>query len=401
MKKIIASAVGLMLVGGVAATTSAAVESQFGGYWRTRIFNQSNMTGEPARFLGDTLITLPANNDVPAYYRADNRTRLYYTAKFNDDFKFVNKFEFNSIWGDSNGGDIGADGNTFVVKNSYADFNLGMTNTKLGIHAGLIGRGFVFDDDFSGATVTLNFANVTVPLMYASVDSEDAGGKDNNRDLWAGTAKIKVGDALSVSPYVAYNPTDGRLDNENWYVGADVDYKMDALSAWGTMIFNFGTADNRDNSGWLLGGGVDGGMWWVQAFYATGDDSPFDGDNDNFVSAPGQSYYWSEIMGLGVFDNIASNGSPGNAISNIMAVGGGAVFTPMDKLKINTDAWYAALAEDNLNGDSELGFELDGKLTYALMDNLNAEFILAYLFAGDATGNEDVLETGLRVSLQF
>ena len=32
-----------------------------------------------------------------SYNRTDNRTRLYYTAKFSDDFKFVNKFEFNSI----------------------------------------------------------------------------------------------------------------------------------------------------------------------------------------------------------------------------------------------------------------------------------------------------------------
>jgi hypothetical protein len=73
----------------------------------------------------------------------------------------------------------------------------------------------------------------------------------------------------------------------------------------------------------------------------------------------------------------------------------------MDKMKINTDAWYAGLDEDNLNGDKDLGFELDGKLSYELMDNLNAEFVLAYLFAGDATGDEDVFEGGVRVSLKF
>ena len=48
MKKIIASAVGLMLVGGVAVTTASAVESQFGGYWRTRMFFQDNFDSEPA-----------------------------------------------------------------------------------------------------------------------------------------------------------------------------------------------------------------------------------------------------------------------------------------------------------------------------------------------------------------
>ena len=48
MKKIIASAVGLMLVGGVAVTTAQAVESQFGGYWRTRFTYSDNMTGTAA-----------------------------------------------------------------------------------------------------------------------------------------------------------------------------------------------------------------------------------------------------------------------------------------------------------------------------------------------------------------
>jgi hypothetical protein len=36
MKKIIAAAAGLMMVGTL-ATAASAVESQFGGYWRTRM----------------------------------------------------------------------------------------------------------------------------------------------------------------------------------------------------------------------------------------------------------------------------------------------------------------------------------------------------------------------------
>ena len=47
MKKIIASTVGLMLAGGIVATTaSAALENQFGGYWRTRFTFEDNMTGQ-------------------------------------------------------------------------------------------------------------------------------------------------------------------------------------------------------------------------------------------------------------------------------------------------------------------------------------------------------------------
>lgn len=109
----------------------------------------------------------------------------------------------------------------------------------------------------------------------------------------------------------------------------------------------------------------------------------------------------AEIMGYGIFDNQVSNGAPADKITNIYAIGGGAVFHPADKMTINTDVWYAALAEDNLNGDTDLGFELDGKLSYELMENLMADFVLAYLFAGDATGDDDVFEGGIRVSLKF
>ena len=73
----------------------------------------------------------------------------------------------------------------------------------------------------------------------------------------------------------------------------------------------------------------------------------------------------------------------------------------MDKLTLDFDAWYAMLAENNIDGEDELGVEFDGKLTYALMDDLNADFVFAYLIAGDATGPEDVMEGGVRLSLKF
>ncbi len=45
MKKIIASAVGLMLAGGIVSTASAAIDTQIGGYWRTRFTYEDKFTG--------------------------------------------------------------------------------------------------------------------------------------------------------------------------------------------------------------------------------------------------------------------------------------------------------------------------------------------------------------------
>lgn len=390
MKKIIASAVGLMMFGGVAGS-ALAVENQFGGYWRTRFFVQDEMTQDGS------------------YARVDNRTRLYYTAKFDDNFKFVNKFEFNSNWGDDEGGDIGADGDTFRIKNSYADFTLGQVNTKLGIQSALLARGFLFDDDFSGIVVTPQFGKVSLPVGYIAVQSEDGGDADFDEALGFIKADIKITDNMSVAPYFVYwgagegTDEDG-IDVGDWnayYVGADLDMKLDMGSVWGTLIYNGGEYGDGDINGFLVAAGADIGLVHGQAFYATGDDNATDVDTDAFLSAPGQSYYWSEIMGYGVFDNETSSSAPGDKISNVTALNAGVTIMPMDKLKVTGDVWYAMLAEENDDGEDELGLEFDGKVTYAIMDNLSADFVLAYLVAGDATGDEDVIEGGVRVSLKF
>jgi len=385
MKKIIASTLGLMMVGGVAATAAQAFESQFGGYWRTRAFYQDSFTPDSD------------------FFRIDNRTRLYYTAKFNDDFKFVNKFEFNSNWGDDNGGDIGADGTTWKVKNSYINANFGNTNVVLGIQGTAIARGFVFDDDFSGIMVKQNFGGVAVTPFYIAVDSEDGGGKDFDRSLFGAIASVKISDAVSLTPYFVYDAAgegtnvdvDGVStavgDIDNYYLGTDFDMKMDAVSLWGTLIYNGSSIMDQDNDEFLGAIGVDAGIAHGQAFYAS----------EDFVSAPGQSHYWSEILGYGVFDSSVPDGAPGDKISNVWAANAGVTLKPMDKLKIDADVWYAMLTEDNELGQDELGLEFDGKVTYALMDNLNAEFVLAYLVGGDAVGDEDIFEGGVRVSLKF
>ncbi len=392
MKKIIASAVGIVMVGGVAVTTASAVESQFGGYWRTRIFSQSNFDGQGAN-----------------YWRADNRTRLYYTAKFNDDFKFVNKFEHNTSWGDDTGGDIGADGmGIFRIKNSYADFTLGNVNTRLGIQANVLARGFIFDDDFSGALITYNSGDISVPFMWARVDGEYVSDAGRDEDIYSLTAKVNVGDMGKVSPYVVYHGANNDSDLAAFYLGVDADLKFDEIKTWGSFIYQGGTAENNDdNGGYLFALGGSFNIVHGQFFYASGDDSPFDGDNDAFLGAPGNSYYWSEIMGLGTFDNQAAAGGPGNNISNVYAFNVGVKMKPADKWTLSGDLWYANLAEDNVRGEDELGTEIDLKATYAVMDNLNLDLIAAYLFAGDATStdirnnDDDPVEFGARLSLSF
>ncbi len=189
MKKllIVALALGLVVAFSLPA---AAFESEFGGYWRTRAYADNDFTGN------DT-----GDKDVR---QVDTRTRLYYTAKFSDDFKFVNKFEFNTGWGDTDGGDIGADGKKdFRIKNSYVDFNLAPVNAKIGIQGMELARGFLFSDDFSGAVVTYKGDGLSLPFIWMKAYEGGKGDDANDYDVdYYGIAPSISRDKMTITPFV-------------------------------------------------------------------------------------------------------------------------------------------------------------------------------------------------------
>jgi len=414
-----------------------AIESQFGGYWRTRFFTNQNFTGED-------------QTEAMDFVGVDTRTRLYYTAIFHENLKFVNKFEFNTTWGDTNGGDIGADGTGHIrVKNSYADFNTGPVNWKVGIQGAALHRGFLVDDDFSGVRAAYMGDTFSIPFLWIHANegfSTNAASKDSNDydvDYYGIYPTFSIADMLTLTPSFTYvysknvagwPKTAGKLgameELNLWFAGLDADADLGMGSAWFTFIYEGGDVDpagggdSTDFGGYLvaLGGSVDMGMFDIhgQGFYASGDDDAADNDEDAFWVPAGQSYYWSEIMGYGIFDRSASRNAPADQIGNVWAVNLGATVKPMDKLKVTLDLWYAALAEDIyvMNGaqvaqgtvgssaEDVLGTEVDLVITYELVQNLNLDVVGAYLFAGDATTQDDPddanpYEIGARLSLSF
>jgi hypothetical protein len=293
-------------------------------------------------------------------------------------------------------------------------------NAKVGIMGFTVARGFIFDDDASGVMLTGKFGNVTVPVFWINAANEDTAGWNAgmsatmDMNIFGAMAAVKINDSMSVTPYFVYHTISAAeafpADGKNWYLGADADLKFGSVSVWATAIYNGGQINDVDNKAYLGAVGVDAGIVHGQFFYASGDDGKDATENNAFVSAPGtgpeyrggavgQSYYWSEILGNGAFDN--DNPWIGDDITNIWAGNVGVTFKPMDKLKIGADVWYASLAEDNKNGDTELGVEFDGLVSYNIYDNLTADLIFAYLLSGDVIGDEDVIEGGLRLSLKF
>jgi hypothetical protein len=455
MKKLSIIAFAALLVVAFTAPTYA-VEHIFGGYWRTRFYSQGNFSGlddDGNRFpvVDDTGAPVLDDQGRPTFAsrnrdfsQVDTRTRLYYTAKFSDNFKFVNKFEFDAVWGDLNTyGRVGADTKSVEVKNSYIDFNLGAHRFNVGVQGFLVAKGFLFDDDAAGMKLIFNAGEgIFLPLIwirwyeggegefFSNFTGSWENFNDGDTDGLFFYPSLYFGENMKLMPHIGWvyskqvqlypgiaallTPTQQQIDTElsAWTVGIEWEHTMGAFNYGLTGIYQFGGISSEfqgqdldfDLNGYLFSAtaGFDFGGFDVHGefTYASGDDEP-GGDADFFLPLPGASYYWAEIMGLGMFDYAAPAGTPGNQISNVWFFNIGSGFKPMDKLKLKADLYYAKLAEKNLLGEDDLGFEVDLVATYALLDGLNLDLVGAYLFAGDAVGDEDPWELGARLSLSF
>ena len=397
------------------AMPAGAVDSEFGGYWRTRAFTQKNFSG-----------TDSGTQDLT---QVDTRGRIFYTAVFSDDLKWVNKFEWNQTWGDTVGGDIGTDGmGIFRIKNSYANFNMGAWNFMVGLQPRILARGLVFDDDYAGLVATYNGPNYSFPIIWMKVYEGGMGDDANDLDVdfYGIKPNFMLGE-ISLTPFALYVTSKDASAWANlsaneevgvYFVGFDLDANLGGASVWVSAAYEGGSVDiapggaaatlgvdSVDVSAWLLALGAEIGIPHFELIYATGEDEDTADESEGFYVPGGQSYYWAEIMGMGMIDNQSSKGSCANAISNVMAANVGATFN-MGDIQLEADVWYAALVEEDKNDNDKLGTEVDLKLTYNLVDDLKLEVVGAYLFADDATTGggddaEDPYEIATRLSLSF
>ncbi len=442
MKRALLGAVAIMLVLAMVLPASA-IEHKFGGYWRTRFYTNQNFTGTDEETVTSKTTYTPVASATGVTAKAttvltddsqdlswvDTRTRLFYTAQINDKLKLVNKFEMDAVWGGPKAGygDVGADGKDFEIKNSYADFLLGPVNFRVGVQDFVISRGFTFDDDAAGALVIWKLSDAFTPALAwvrwneGFSTSRDRTDKKNDEDVDGIllAPAFSIGKDITLTPSVLYvwakdGAYFGEYDNVDVYnLAFDADLTFNAVSLWFTGIYQTGTLEaaeaDIDLGGYLLalGATVDLGKLDVhgQFVYASGDDDDADNDLDALLKVPGASYYWAELMGYGIFDELVSAGSPADQISNVMFANVGTTIKPSDKLSLSFDVWYAELAEDNVAGDSKLGTEVDVKVTYELLQGLKLDVVGAYLFAGDATfkGTDDAdpYEIGTQLSLSF
>jgi hypothetical protein len=426
------------------ALPSYALENEFGGFWDTRFQSKKYYDG--------------LANDDPGGVddtedNVETRTRLYYTAKINDNLKLVNKFEMDATWGAAGTyGRTGADFISIEVKNTYADFNVGPTNWTVGAQNFELFRGYYISSDASGfigrwkAMDNLVLATSWLKSFEVASAAGAAGGDTETADVDSYTVSgaFWFSENMSIKPSINYvfsddpsifgvasgllAPTTVDTGELNLYtMGVDFDMTFDNWGLWATGIWQGGEVEDVidptlfvgeediDAKGWLVavGGNVMLGGFDIygEFAYAAGSD---DADERGFINPLG-SHVWAELLADGTLwggnpaGNAATGGGTYDVVTNLMYVGAGFKWSPMDKLMINPSVWYAKLDEDNASGDDTLGTEVDINIKYQLVEGMNLELIGAYLFADDAfvdgaigqENEEDAYEYGMRLSLSF
>lgn len=410
-----------------AALPAMAVDLEYGGYWRTRAYTMDGFTGD-------------SKNEELDMSKVDARGRLWTKHIINEETSWTNRLEFNVIWGDElHGGGIATDGTDYIrFKHSHVDLDTTVSATDLHLRIGLqefeAARGMLFDDDFAGLIVSHEGDSATHKFIWMKVFEGATLSGEYEEDLedldvdFLGISSTFnfMNDALTLNANAFYmvsedgrewSATTGNQDINVFYLGADFKYNLNGGNIWGVLLYEGGTADvvnsnvEYDMNAYIaaLGGEMDLGYLGIhgQVFYASGDDDLKDTDSKGFYVPRGQSYYWSEIMGKGVFDYAASNGSPGDTISNIIAYNLGVSRKVSKDLTLTGDLWYAQHAETNQSVTEEvLGTEIDLRADYKLNKDLTLTMVGAYLFADDATtmgaaDKSDVSEIGAQLSFAF
>ena len=274
----------LLVFGAAGALTAAmavpamALENEFHGMFGLRATNSNYLNGGGTGYLNIVGDSKTTNNFV------EQRARLFYSAKANDDLKLVTGFELDSTWGKDSytvdrangGGALGADTINLETKWVYLDFNV--PSTKINVKAGLQGLNDAYKNlfvgggaDAAGVLVSSPVGPVNVSVGWFRLDdhsatsplSSNTSGNAGNvaftdgkktRDLllldgkFAVTKDVKVG----ASYYFVNNDNSQLTAAQNAtsstgfpsaLVGAPSDYTAHVLGVNGAATFGPATVD--------------------------------------------------------------------------------------------------------------------------------------------------------------
>jgi len=307
------------------AVPALALENEFHGMFRVKAlltnFQSAGLSGIQTANTSTGKTTL-LSNENRNYTLFEQRARLQYIAKANDDLKLVTHFEIDSTWGDAafqnnrgQGAGLGADTVNLETKNVYLDFKI--PATPLTAKVGLQGftdayKGIFLNDDVAGAAASGRFDAVTATGAFFR--TYDAGGTtalgDANVDVYVldGRFGLNKTTSLGASYYLASNDVN-YSGQQTHTLGINAATKLGTVDLDAFLLYQTGDelygATGKDLS--ALAGQVAAkaniGLFTLRGagLYASGDDN----------SRPDKSYAYQNLL-----DSGAAAAAPGTGNSS-------------------------------------------------------------------------------------
>lgn len=429
----------MLAIAAVTALTAAtavpamALENEFHGMYRMFGFLTNAETGGGTFNLAD---------ESQNSFFAEQRARLMYTAKANDDLKLVTQFELDARFGGSNAGSTGkyqtndaggldADQVTLETKNFYLDFKIPATpvNMKVGLqpfsdaYQGVFGAfdgtGVVASAKVGAFTPTLGWFRLADNMFTTGGTAFTTNNKtlpgDDTVDLYVVDGKFAINKDISVGASYYNVQNDIGVDTVSTGFGPLVDYqllhqlgvnasaKVGPAALTGFLAYQFGDySDTRDLSAFAAAAiakvAVGPGTINASALYLSGQDADTTGDFNSFrqlatngtVSYFNPSNMWLLIRNGAMINSSTAIGSTDLTKGNrgLMGIFGGYEMA-MGKAFGSANIGYARVDEKRTAESSSIGTEINATIGYKLYDNLAASFTAAYLVLGDGADSAD------------
>lgn len=258
-------------LGAVTALPAMALEHELHGMYKMKYFLSNYETGGGGPILSGATPGKPVADDTTQNLKTNNyfeqRARLLYTAKANDDLKLVTGFEIDSVWGDyaqagatrNQGGALESDAVNLETKWIYLDFKVPGTPIKAMVGIQPIKdqlKGIFLDADVAGIVTKTSIDSLALTVGYLRPydnsylgTSGRARGMDN-LDMGVIEAKFAASKNLNIGgAYYLY--ADGRASTTPvasskmiHTIGLTADAKLGAVALSGFAAYQGGVFKN-------------------------------------------------------------------------------------------------------------------------------------------------------------
>jgi hypothetical protein len=286
----------MLAVAAVGAVTASAVpamalENEFHGMYRLRGFisNFDDSAAGPVA-IGNQPGSKDFGKNAPTYSYVEQRARLMYIAKANDNLRLVTHFELDSRFGDTSynanavnpaltgttttvssatrngGGGIGADQTNLETKDVFLEFKI--PSTPVTVKAGIQGftdnyKGIIFNNDAAGVVANAKFGAGSVQGAWFRFDDATTGNTYlgvtnatpattvtnatvgyNTRDFATVGGKFNVSNTVTVGAdyYLLYSDVLRHTQDKTYVhmIGANAEAKIGPATVNGFAIYQFG-----------------------------------------------------------------------------------------------------------------------------------------------------------------